>query len=296
MNDNVATGEKSTHKKGSLISPLQKQYYERDGFLVIKNFLPKEVCNLLIQRARQLIDAFDPGEVITTFSSVTHQHAQHLYFLESGDKIRFFFEEGAISEEGQLKADKSYCINKIGHALHDLDPTFYCASRLHKIAVLLKELGVDQPLLLQSMYICKQPHFGGEVTCHQDSTYLITEKEPVIGLWFALEDATLENGCLWAIPGGHQQPLKSRFIRGANNHIHTEVYDDKPWELSKMIPLEVPKGSVIVLNGLLPHMSKKNTSEKSRHAYTLHFMSSDNVFAKDNWLALAPDATFKGML
>ena len=68
-------------------------------------------------------------------------------------------------------------------------------------------------LLLQSMYIFKQPNIGGEVTCHQDATFLYTEPLRMVGLWFALEDATIENGCLWVIPGGHRLGLKSRFVR-----------------------------------------------------------------------------------
>ena len=54
------------------------------------------------------------------------------------------------------------------------------------------------------MYIFKQPHIGGEVGCHQDATFLYTDPMTVTGFWFAIEDATLENGCLWAAPGGHR--------------------------------------------------------------------------------------------
>ncbi len=72
----------------------------------------------------------------------------------------------------------------------------------------MTELGIERPLLLQGMYIFKQPRIGGEVTCHQDSTFLYTEPQNIIGLWFALEDATVENGCLWAIPGGHKLGLE----------------------------------------------------------------------------------------
>ena len=133
------------------------------------------------------------------------------------------------------------------------------------------------------MYICKQPYIGGEVTCHQDSTYLYVKDQPVMGLWFALEDATIENGCLWAIPGGHRTPLKSR-LRRHGNETSFEVYDNTPWDLKKMIPLEVPQGSMIILHGLLPHMSYENKSGKSRHAYTLHVISEDDEYAKDNWL------------
>ena len=46
------------------------------------------------------------------------------YFLESGDKVRFFFEEDAFLPDGSLKQAKELSINKIGHAMHDLDPVF----------------------------------------------------------------------------------------------------------------------------------------------------------------------------
>lgn len=134
----------------------------------------------------------------------------------------------------------------------------------------------------------------GEVTCHQDQTYLYTEKQPVVGFWFALEDATLENGCLWAIPGGHHIPLKARSIRRKDDRVTTEVYDNTPWPLDKMIPLAVPRGSLIVLHGLLPHMSQENVSSRSRHAYTLHVISGDDNYPEDNWLKRPSHMPLKG--
>ena len=77
-------------------------------------------------------------------------------------------------------------------------------SRTPALAALVDALGVREPRLMQSMYICKQPFIGGEVRCHQDATFLHTEPDRLLGLWFALEDATVENGCLWALPGGHR--------------------------------------------------------------------------------------------
>ena len=79
------------------------------------------------------------------------------------------------------------------------------------------------------MYIFKPPEIGGEVLCHQDATYLHTEPASVVGLWFALEDATCENGCLWALPGGHKQGLKSRFRRDGEVGLTLDVTDDTPW-------------------------------------------------------------------
>lgn len=264
----------------------QKEFYQRNGFLILENFISSTLCELLINHANKLIDQFDPSQNKHIFAAKDNDSYQirNNYFMESGHRISFFFEEGAMDESGNLKFSKTKSINKIGHALHDLDPIFSCFSRLHKTATLVNELEVKNPLLLQSMYICKQPHIGGEVNCHQDKTYLYTEGEPVIGLWFALEDATLENGCLWAIPGAHQEKLKKRMIKEADGKLRHEVYDESPWSLEKMIPLEVPRGSLILLHGHLPHMSKENNSSRSRHAYSLHIISGDAIYPQNNWL------------
>jgi phytanoyl-CoA hydroxylase len=286
-------------KQGSSLSILtqqQQENFSKNGFLVLQDFIQPHVCQHLIERANFLIDQFDPEIVKTVFSTTDQKHAKHQYFLDSGDKIHFFFEEKALDENGNLKVEKSKAINKFGHAIHDLDPVFYCFSRMHKIAMLFHDLGLIDPLIVQSMYICKQPHIGGEVNCHQDGAYLYAEKQPVIGLWFALEDATIENGCLWAIPGGHKTPLKSRFIRDANNKTRNEIYDHSPWPLENRIPLEVKQGSVIVLHGLSPHMSKENMSSRSRHAFTLHAISSGSDYAADNWLQRSTKNPFSRIL
>ena len=277
-----------------ILTSSMKEEYQEDGYLIINDFMPADICDHLMARAHRLIDNFDISEVKTIFSSDDQRNARQEYFLSSGGAIHFFFEVGALNEKGQLTVEKSRSINKIGHALHDLDPVFNTFSRTPKIAALIRELGLTNPLLLQSMYICKQPFFGGEVTCHQDGTYLHTKNNSVVGLWFALEDATIENGCLWAIPGGHKTPLKSRFLRNANNEVVTEVYDKTPWELKDMVPLEVPRGSVILLHTQLPHMSQENTSKRSRHAYTLHVMQGDDEFSADNWLQRPRNMPFKG--
>ena len=280
----------------TILTPEQKEQFSRDGYLVLPHFISTDICQLLMRRAHELIAQFEPDDIKTIFSAKDQRHAKNQYFLDSGDKIHFFFEEGAVNEHGQLKSDKLLCINKIGHALHDVDPVFNCFSRMHRIAALVNDLDVQDPLLLQSMYICKQPYIGGEVTCHQDSTYLYVKDQPVLGLWFALEDATLENGCLWAIPGGHRGTLKSRSIRHSNDHVSAEVYDSSPWELEKMVPLEVPQGGLVVLHGLSPHMSKENVSPRSRHAYALHVISGQHDYAQDNWLQRADHLPLRGFV
>jgi phytanoyl-CoA hydroxylase len=276
-----------------VLSSEQLSDYENKGFLVLKDFVSTSKCDRLRERAGEMVRDFDPAGVASIFSTKEQNRLTDEYFLESGDKIRFFFEEDAFLPDGNLKQEKERSINKIGHALHDLDPDFDEFSRTSKLRELVEDLGVVDPKLLQSMYIFKQPRIGGEVTCHQDSTFLYTEPTEVTGFWFALEDATVENGCLWALPGGHRLGLKSRWNRSAER-MRFDYFDETPWPEDKLVPLEVTKGTLILLNGLLPHKSLANRSPKSRHAYTLHVISGNCHYPETNWLQRSKSMPLRG--
>ena len=276
------------------ITPEQLINYRRDGFVVLPDFVDPRSCDGLRARAEEMVRDFDPSGLVSIFSTREQNRVTDDYFLNSADKIRFFFEEDAFLPDGTLKQSKEHSINKIGHALHDLDPVFDAFSRTPEIAQLVNDLGIESPLLIQGMYIFKQPKIGGEVTCHQDSTFLYTEPQEIAGLWFALEDATVENGCLWAIPGGQNLGLKSRWQRTVDGGMSFDVYDSSPWAEEKLVPLEVSKGTLIVLDGLLPHRSLANRSTRSRHAYTLHVISAHCRYPNENWLQRSPDLPMRG--
>jgi len=280
----------------------RRRDYEHDGFLVLEGAVPAATCDALIARAGELVEAFRP-ETRSVFSTREQARTSDDYFLGSGDKIRFFFEEDAVAPDGSLLRPVAHSINKIGHALHALDPVFAAHSQDPRFTELVAGLGCARPRLLQSMYIFKQPFVGGEVTAHQDHTFLWTDPPSVIGLWFALEDATLDNGCLWATRGGHHEPPRKRFHRAAGGGTAFEILDgqgmpravsaaerqrgaidDRPLPTEGMVPLEARKGTCIVLHGLLPHRSSANRSPKSRQAYSLHFVDGAADYRADNWL------------
>lgn len=257
--------------------------WERDGFLVVEDFVPPDECDALKARAHELIAAFDPDEIQSVFSTKEQTRTSDDYFLTSGDKIRFFVEE----------AD-TRTVNKIGHALHDLDPEFASFSRRAPLAEVAADIGFGEPRLLQSMYILKAPKVGGEVTSHTDHTFLWTEPASAVGFWFAIEDATIENGCMWALPGGHRLPVRKRFRLAEGGGTTFDVFDGEPYPSEGEVPLEARKGTLILLHGLLPHHSDANTSDRPRDAYTVHVVEGDATYPADNWLQRDPSMPLRG--
>ena len=264
----------------------QQRRYRDDGWLVLPGFKGDDELAAVRRRALEIVEAFDPAEGAGVFTTRDQQRTADAWFLGSGDTVRCFFEDEAFDAQGRLRRAKHESINKIGHALHDLDPVFERFSHGPALAALAADLGLVDPLVRQSMFIFKPPAIGGEVRWHQDATFLLDAPESVVGFWFALEDATRENGCLWAVPGGHRAGLARRFVREGRTTRFEEIM--KPaWDEARAVPLEVPKGSVVVLHGRAPHLSRANTSPRSRHAYTLHAVSAKSAYLATNWLRRA---------
>jgi phytanoyl-CoA hydroxylase len=270
--------------------------YRQDGFLALPDFKGAAEIAALRARAMQMVDAFDPASSKTIFTTNDQIRTVDPYFLDSATRSSCFFEEEAFDAQGQLKQAKALSINKIGHAMHDLDPVFDAFSRGPALDAVARALGLAEPQLWQSMYIFKQPGIGGEVGWHQDATFFDSTPISVTTFWFALEDATLHNGCLWVQPGGHRGPLRERFVR-RGDVVTMEKLDATPWPDSRTaVPLEVKAGTLLVFHGLLPHYSAPNRSKHSRHAYTLHVTDGRSAYAASNWIQRGADLPVRGFV
>ena len=273
--------------------------YVRDGVVVIEDFVSAARCDLLRQRALELVEEHAPAASGTVFSTRDNRHAKDAYFEESANRIGVFFEEGAFDGDGKLCVPLTEAVNKLGHAMHDLDPVFNAFSRGKQLQAVADAIGLTDPKLVQSMYIFKQPGIGGEVVCHQDSTFLYTEPQSVVGFWFAIEDAHRGNGCLGGLPGEHRKGLRQIYRKHGDGLLQMDtVQPELDWDMRVLEWLEAPKGTLIVLNGEFPHLSEANRSATSRHAYTLHAVSGAAHYPAGNWIqrTVPTDLPFVGFV
>lgn len=289
----TAPTKPSTH-----LTSKQLDFWNRNGYLIIPDALDKATVSTLLSETHSMLSNLDlQDHPMTKFSTGQNgqAHVGDDYFLNSGDKIRFFFEEDAFSSSGTLQKPKERSINKIGHYLHELSPSFKDVTRNERNLSIAKSLGFTDPRCLQSMVICKQPEIGGAVPPHQDSTFLYTEPPSAVGFWFALEDATRENGCLSFARGSHRRaPVRQRFVRlpeGGTGFVQNEgskfpegqEYGEDEIEEEYTVE-EVKAGTLVIIHGNVLHKSEKNTSNKSRFIYTFHVIEQSSRYDEKNWL------------
>jgi phytanoyl-CoA hydroxylase len=287
-----------------MLNPTQMAKWQHDGFVALPGFKTAAELRAAIDRAHELVQAFEPSQHASRFSTRNRSLVADAALLASAEEVHCFFEEEALDGDGQLCVPKAQSINKIGHALHDRDAVFDAFSHGPELAELAAALGLARPQVWQSQLIFKQPRIGGEVGWHQDASFFVTTPQTVTTFWFALEDATLDNGCLWLQPGGHSSTsgathggvLREQYVCEVGS-LRMQRLSDAPWpDTRDALALPVPAGTLLCFHGLLPHCSAANRSAQSRLAYTLHVTDASAAYSPLNWLQRSPGFPVRGLV
>lgn len=227
--------------------------YRRDGFVVLPNvFSARQIKNLLGETA-----AICRGERGKVRGVSRNQHP------ESDDTV----------------IRRYLCI----HHPHKLSPTMRKAVLHPDIAGMLgAAIGADVKCM-QSMLFVKGPGKPGQ-PWHQDEFFIPTRDRSLCGVWIALDDATIDNGCLWVLPKSHLPGVIYR-----TQPLIDARFDGSPVAVgfaggeSEARPVPVAAGGVVFFNGYLLHQSLPNaTVDNFRRALVFHVMSAASLLPWDD--------------
>ncbi|KAF9419112.1 hypothetical protein HW555_004283 [Spodoptera exigua] len=262
---------------------------DNDGFVVLKEFLTPSECDDMVKAGVDFTKNLPPKEQRIVFTTVDAEkkQLQDEYFLNSNDSIRCFFEDAAVGPDGELTVDPSISLNKVGHALHYQHPIFRRYTYSDRVKDVAKALGFKEPAVVQSINSSPRHHVPAHRSCVAN------------GFLDSLEDATVENGCLWMVPGSHKSGVHRRLTRNLNTDSKEKLVYDRPapdYPESSFVPVPVSKGTCILLHGNVVHRSAHNHSGSGRPAYTFHIIEKqDNQYSADNWLQEGARAPFTNL-
>lgn len=214
--------------------------------------------------------------------------APDLFQIDEIDGLReetyliFTGERGEIQglDKENVHLDKLTLAKKYAaiHFPHKISPLIKDFSSNIKVAEILTGIISPNVKCMQSMLFMKAPGKTGQ-SWHQDEYFIPTRDRSLTGAWIAIDDADIENGCLWVIPSSHKQGvIQKRIPYKGDEFADVEVADIGPYKNSDFVPVEVKAGSVVFFNGYLLHMSYKNrTTNKYRRALVSHYCSAESM-------------------
>ncbi len=159
------------------------------------------------------------------------------------------------------------------HQPHKVSPVMFRYCGHPRIARALSQLIGPNVKCMQSMLFLKPPGFPGQAY-HQDERYIPTEDRTLTGAWIALDDATIENGCLWVVPGSHRGPILPWAKHDNPEYDFAEEAQGVPRE--QEAPLPCRAGAVLFFHGHLLHSSRRNRSASFRRVLVNHYMSAES--------------------
>ncbi|GAA1849981.1 phytanoyl-CoA dioxygenase family protein [Microlunatus capsulatus] len=177
-----------------------------------------------------------------------------------------------LSDEEVLR--RYLCI----HYPHKVSPPALEALTVPRVVDALVSVIGPNVKAMQSMLFVKSEGKPGQAW-HQDEYFIPTRDRSLTAVWIALDDATVENGCLWVLPGSHRRGViyPERDQDDPRFDCSSEAYDF-PYTDEQSVPVEIPAGTALVFNGYLLHRSLENSGKHGyRRALANHYMSAESL-------------------
>lgn len=244
-------------EKGSL-SAANKQYYQDYGYLV----------------AEQLLSETEVAELKKETTEIFRGNRGNIAGLLNTD---------GLSDQQVLER---YVAVHFPHKVSQLIQRYLSHPKVLEVLTAVVSPNVK---CMQSMLFVKAPGKAGQ-SWHQDEFYIPTRDKSLIGVWIAIDDATVDNGCLWIIPGSQQPGYMFARVPSSNDeYADVDTVDVSGYDPEQVIPVPVSKGSVVFFNGYTLHSSKRNKTEDCfRTALVNHYMSAESMLPWDQDGRLEP--------
>lgn len=233
-----------------LLTEDQLKNYHRDGYIVVENLVSQERVELLCDRIREYTHGGKKAGTPIRMQIEPRIQRGELQVDHPGDGIRKI--------DGLVEGDELF--QELG-----LDKNI--------VGIIEQILGSDLKMFRNALLL-KPPEVGSQKGMHQDSPYWPIEPMELCSCWFALDNATFENGCMGAIPGWHR--------KGPMPHVRVTddfVVDEGCYDFEDMVLSPVRAGGGLFFHSLLPHYTAPNRSDKWRRAIALSYMSSNSTYS-----------------
>ena len=260
------------------LSEEQIAQYERDGYLAFEKLLTADELEQATQSFSDLISRARRKKVALPFKG---------YRSTFDTQQRFYVQyEKGIDPEAVNDEDAESYVRKLMWFVQEEPFYQYLANQHPKLRAILEALIGPDSVLFQEMALIKPARVGGERAWHQDDSYFaVNPLQAVVGVWIALDDSHVDNGCMHVLPGDHKKgPMLQSKDVGCTI---AEGRIDK----GTAVPVELEAGGFMVFSGLLPHYTPKNTSPHGRRAVQFHYRAADStIVTKDEYKELFAEA------
>jgi hypothetical protein len=203
--------------------------------------------------------------VTSAFGDTGYVVADDVFTAEECDEIVVHVEQAAFELALGERADGPLSYRPMMHLASP--PLAAAATDPRWASIVLPRLrvaGDDGARLYWEQAVAKPPQARTELPWHQDNGYTPLVPEEYVTCWLALDDADVENGCLWVLPGSHRHGTRQHHNTGGP---FRQGYDGD----DVGVPVPVRKGSVLVFSSLLMHRSGPNVTDRPRRAWIIQF-------------------------